>query len=337
MPTSTGTCTCPSSAANPDTADDQVTSDWLYVNRLIGRGVNIAPTEALIKVLSMVRGKPLAAAEDWIDIQTLRTDIESSLSDAAHELVDPALDDTDLTLARWATSRGLAASPDSETLLTDRLRTERQAGNKADVERLARKIAPTPEPSAWTSLTKHGRCSVRSNVNMSTSPTGQIRRMLDPTSNHEPRGAQSDPTQDRGRCRCRPRARDHRIGGRLPVAQRKPAVPSLAPTASSAIPHETDQERTMRLDKEAAEKAYLAAAHEGDRLAIAGGANAATKVLEANAAGAYLDSQVASFRQLKRQGLRIDQATAVTVTANPAGVPPRWDSPPARTHQRCGC
>ena len=49
---------------------------------------------------------------------------------------------------------------------------------------------------------------------------------------------------------------------------------------------------------------------------MAGGANAATKVLEANAAGAYLDSQVASFRQLKRQGLRIDRATAVTVTAN---------------------
>ena len=120
---------------------DQVTSDWLYVNRLIGRGVNIAPTEALIKVLSMVRGKPLAGAEDWVDIQTLRTDIESTLSDAAHELVDRALDDTDLTLARWATSRGLAASPDSETLLTDQLRTERQAGNKADVERLAGKIS----------------------------------------------------------------------------------------------------------------------------------------------------------------------------------------------------
>ena len=40
-------------------------------------------------------------------------------------------------------------------------------------------------------------------------------------------------------------------------------VPSLAPTASSATPHETEQERIMRLDKEAAEKAYLDATQRG--------------------------------------------------------------------------
>ena len=53
----------------------------------------------------MVRGQTLEGAEDWIDTQTLRSDIDSALSDVAHELVDRALDDDDLTLARWATSR----------------------------------------------------------------------------------------------------------------------------------------------------------------------------------------------------------------------------------------
>ncbi len=124
---------------------DQVTSDWIYTNQLIGRGrghgVNVAPTEGLIKILSMVRGQPLEGAEDWIEVQTLRTDIASTISDVAHELADRALEEDDLSLARWATGQGLIACPESEILLTDQLRTEKAAGNNADVSRLANRIS----------------------------------------------------------------------------------------------------------------------------------------------------------------------------------------------------
>lgn len=120
---------------------DVVTSDWHRATRLIGKGVNTAAPENLARVLAMVRGRPLEGAEDWIGTDTLRPDIISTLVDVAHELVDFALDRNDLRLARWATTQGLLAAADSETLLTDRLRTENQAGNRTDVERLAGRIS----------------------------------------------------------------------------------------------------------------------------------------------------------------------------------------------------
>ena len=120
--------------------DPMVTSDWARAQRLIGRGVNTAADENLMHVLSMVRGTPLEGAEDWIDADVLRPDISSTISDAAHQLVDRALDRNDLELARWAAGRGLLAEPESETLLVDRLRTEAQAGNRNEVARLSGRI-----------------------------------------------------------------------------------------------------------------------------------------------------------------------------------------------------
>lgn len=120
--------------------DPIVTSDWSRVRRLIGRGVNTAADENLMHVLSMVRGAPLEGAEDWIGADVLRPDISSTISDAAHQLVDRALDRNDLGLARWAAARGLLAEPESETLLVDRLRTEAQAGNRNEVARLSGRI-----------------------------------------------------------------------------------------------------------------------------------------------------------------------------------------------------
>ncbi|MBF6949250.1 hypothetical protein, partial [Acinetobacter baumannii] len=79
-------------------------------------------------------------AEDWIDADVLRPDISSTISDAAHQLVERALDRNDLELARWAATRGLLAEPESETLLVDRLRTEAQAGNRNEVARLSGRI-----------------------------------------------------------------------------------------------------------------------------------------------------------------------------------------------------
>lgn len=92
-------------------------------------------------------------------------------------------------------------------------------------------------------------------------------------------------------------------------------LPTPDPTTTST-PAETDQERTIRLDKEAAEKAYTAAATEGNRLAMAGGVSKPTKVLTANLSGAYLDSQMAGLRFLKSRGFRTDRKTSDTVTAN---------------------
>ena len=46
----------------------------------------------------------------------------------------------DLDLARWAESRALTAAPEDELLLCERVRTERQAGNRAEVERLVLRL-----------------------------------------------------------------------------------------------------------------------------------------------------------------------------------------------------
>ena len=75
------------------------------------------------------------------------------------------------------------------------------------------------------------------------------------------------------------------------LAQHTP-LPSMAPPTASATPTENAQERQMRLDKEAAVKAYTAVSAEDDRLAMAGGASKPTKVLTDNAAGFYLQIQM---------------------------------------------
>jgi hypothetical protein len=58
----------------------------------------------------------------------------------------------------------------------------------------------------------------------------------------------------------------------------------------------------MRLDYEAAEKAYRANIEEQDRLAQAGGANAATPSLKSTAEGEYLSAAVASLKFIKKKG-----------------------------------
>ena len=119
---------------------DEVTCDYYYVDQLIGRTVNTASTEALIRVLSMVRGEPMTGAEDWVGVQVLRADIPAKISDVAHELADRALEAGNVRLARWATEKGRTAHPECETLLTDELRAEQLAGNRAGIVRIADRI-----------------------------------------------------------------------------------------------------------------------------------------------------------------------------------------------------
>ncbi len=119
-----------------------VTSDWQRVQLVLGPGANAVELETLIGVLRLVRGAPLADAApgQWCWAEELRTDISSAIRDAGVVLAAGARAAGDLDLARWAASRALTAAPEDELLLCERVRTERQAGNRAEVERLVLRL-----------------------------------------------------------------------------------------------------------------------------------------------------------------------------------------------------
>ena len=78
------------------------------------------------------------------------------------------------------------------------------------------------------------------------------------------------------------------------------ATPSPTP---SATPTETDIERRMRLDFEAAERAYRTSRSEQDRLARLGSA-AATPTLRRTSTGEYLEFALSSLQRIKNSGWR---------------------------------
>jgi hypothetical protein len=75
-----------------------------------------------------------------------------------------------------------------------------------------------------------------------------------------------------------------------------PAAPTSTPSSTPAAtaPTESQIERQMRLDYEAAEKAYRQNIAEQDRLARAGGVYRATAALKLTAEGEYLSAASAS-------------------------------------------
>ena len=80
------------------------------------------------------------------------------------------------------------------------------------------------------------------------------------------------------------------------------ATPS--PTSPAATPSESQIERQMRLDYEAAEKAYRATSAEQDRLYQAGGASQATCELKATATGVVSsDNSLQALRRHHEGGL----------------------------------
>ena len=81
-------------------------------------------------------------------------------------------------------------------------------------------------------------------------------------------------------------------------------TPTATPSATpSATPTETDIERRMRLDFEAAEKAYRASTAEQDRLSNLGVARS-TEVLKRTSTGAYLEFALLGLRQIEKSGWR---------------------------------
>lgn len=95
------------------------------------------------------------------------------------------------------------------------------------------------------------------------------------------------------------------------TAPSPPATASTSPT-----PTENAQEREQRLDREAAENAYLTADKELARLAMAGGASKPTKVLLTTTAGTYLEVQMSDLKYFKKHGWRADRPVRSSVVAD---------------------
>lgn len=119
-----------------------ITSDWQQLQLLLAPGVLHLADSTLVAALELVRGAPLADAApgQWYWAEELRTDIAAALRDVGVVLTDRALQANDLDLARWAAARALVVAPEDELLLAARIRTEHQAGNVGDVERLVNQV-----------------------------------------------------------------------------------------------------------------------------------------------------------------------------------------------------
>lgn len=122
---------------------ESVSSDWQRLQILTAPGVNRTSTAGLRAALELVRGAPLADAApgQWHWAEEMRTDMISVIRDMGVELASRALLEHDIDLARWAAARALAAAPGDELLLALRIRTEHQAGNGAETERLTLQLA----------------------------------------------------------------------------------------------------------------------------------------------------------------------------------------------------
>jgi hypothetical protein len=98
-----------------------------------------------------------------------------------------------------------------------------------------------------------------------------------------------------------------------------PEQPAITPstTPASATPTESQIERQMRLDYEAAEKAYRANRAEQARLYQAGGTTKATSEMRATATASYLRITLEALRRIKRAGWHSTGATEIVgVVAN---------------------
>jgi hypothetical protein len=98
----------------------------------------------------------------------------------------------------------------------------------------------------------------------------------------------------------------------LAACTQQPApTSSPSPTPRVTTPSESQIERQMRLDYEAAERAYRTNMAEQDRLYKAGGAVEATPVLKATATGSYLRISLKSLRDIYDAGWRATAGTRI--------------------------
>lgn len=124
---------------------EQVTSDWEELLLLTAGGVNRLTLDRLLAALELVRGAPLADAApgQWGWAEEFRSDASALIRDVGVVAARLARERGDLDTARWATNRALAAAPDDELLLGERIRTEHAAGRADEVQRLVTRVTRT--------------------------------------------------------------------------------------------------------------------------------------------------------------------------------------------------
>ena len=124
---------------------DQVSSDWEELLQLTAGGVNRLPLERLLTALELVRGAPLADASptQWGWAEEFRSDAAALIRDIGVVAARAARERGDLETSRWAANRALAAAPEDELLLAERIRTEHAAGRTDEVQRLVARVTHT--------------------------------------------------------------------------------------------------------------------------------------------------------------------------------------------------
>jgi hypothetical protein len=101
-------------------------------------------------------------------------------------------------------------------------------------------------------------------------------------------------------------------------------APSSTPSPSPATttPTESQIERQIRLDYEAAETAYRASTSEQDRLYRAGGTTKATPALQATTTGSYLRITLQSLRDVHKSGWHAKGSTEIVGVSRDGGWKP---------------
>ncbi|MCY3954136.1 MAG: hypothetical protein OXG69_16575 [bacterium] len=134
----------------------QVTTDlerFAAWRRLADRVPPQQALEYLRAALWLVRGAPFGGGSggtfSWADA-SWRSHVEYLVDSTAHRLADAALELDRVEVARWATLRGLAVTPDCEQCYQRRIAAARRSGHRREVERVMRHMdrlqrEPLPE------------------------------------------------------------------------------------------------------------------------------------------------------------------------------------------------
>lgn len=108
--------------------------------------------------LELVQGPPLSFDSrhrrhfTWVDNGNHASRWERVIGDAAHELASIALAEEDADLARWASERGLLASPGNETLTRDLLAAYVEGGDRVTAERLSLEYSRAMEDLGYADI-----------------------------------------------------------------------------------------------------------------------------------------------------------------------------------------
>lgn len=116
---------------------DGVTTDWAQFQALSARGTSGHDDDALIRALSLVRGRPLGNISHtnhlWVD--DLQLEVTAAVVDTAHTLAERSLATGNPGVALHAVEQGMAADPTAEILWQDLIRARAVARDPAGLRR----------------------------------------------------------------------------------------------------------------------------------------------------------------------------------------------------------